>query len=467
MQGVHVAVVVVLVAGVLSGCMGSDGGAPKDPDAPSSVLVEPEPGLRIAANRGAVRGVVSNDAGTAVPGARVLLVGTDAFADTPDDGSFRFLNVTRGPHTLRVEKPGFQAYERDLVVADGQVAVVDPVLLPDADVGAGYAAHVHDYWGDRERALLMDEPVELAADTGDSVVNANFNSGDAYDYPFFLPERTPDGQVALVYPGAARVEVTLTWSSDDVNLPALGLKYAPANEPQRTTLPPQASGTPFLIDVGPGMSDAGHQLFTLWEFYVTTGNDVRNAPSWQPGAVLGPVDVRVEAVKGIVALEPEHPAFWAGSDQLLLRDPANPYAFNWGVQENDRRTSSSGPITLDKGKIVPPGTTRLRLEFSWGASGPVPPPDEDWVLTWRTAAQDPRTTLLAQYARADPVSEGPGSKVYEFAVAEGESDAFYQGKSLWRFLPSRAGTEDDPAVYHDARLHGYSFRLGVTAFKDV
>lgn len=469
MRGVAVLACAIVATGGLAGCMGGDGGPPADPDAPSSVLVEPEPGLRIAANRGAVRGVVSNDAGTAVPGARVNLVGTDLLADTGGDGAFRFLNVTRGAHTLRVEKTGFQAYERTLQVTDGQVAAVDPVLVPDTNLGAGYVAHVHDYWGDRDRVLLMDEAIDLTGgQTTDAVVNANLGAGEAYDYPFHLPDATPDGQVALVYPGTASLEVTLTWQQEDVTLGALGLKYAPANDAARTTLPAQGPGATWTIEVGPGMSDAGHQLFTLWEFFVTSANDVRNAPGWQPGAVLGPVDIRIEAVKGAVVLEPEHPAFWAASDQLQLRDPATVYAFNWGVQESDRRTSSAGPITLDKGKIVPPGTTRLRLDFSWGASGPVPPPpDEDWVLTWRTAAQNPRTTLLEEYGRAQPVSEGPGTKVYEVDVAADEADAYYQGKSLWRFLPSRAGTEDDPAVYHDARLHGYSFRLGVTAFKDV
>lgn len=458
-------VLVVLLAG-LAGCLGGEP-APIDSDAPSSEMVEPEPGLRIAANRGAVRGLVTNDAGTAVPGARVMLVDTDEFTTTPADGTYRFLNVTRGEHTLRVEKSGFQALERTVEVTDGAVSVVDAVLLPVDGVGAGYAAHVHDYWAGLDRALLMDDSVTLARDYGDSFVNANFNSGEAYDYPFYLPESAPGGQVALIYPGSSRVEITLTWNSQDVTLSNMGLRYAPANADKKTLLPAQPSGSTFAIELAPAMADAGHQVFTLWEFAVAPSNDVRNAPAWQPGAVLGPVNIRVEVVKGLVVLEPEHPAFWAQSSALLVRDPAALYAFNWGAQEQDRLQAASGLIRLDNGKIVPPGTTRLRLEFSWGSSGPAPPPGEDWVLTWRSAAQNPRITPLSEFGRAEPVSEGPGTKVYEVAVAASEADAYYQKKSLWRFIPSRAGTEDDPAVYADARLHNYSFHLGVTALKEV
>jgi TonB-linked SusC/RagA family outer membrane protein len=65
-----------------------------------------------------------------VPAARVIVVGTNRGASTDAEGQFRIPDVPAGTRTIRVLRIGYQAQERSVGVATGQVASVQVALAP-------------------------------------------------------------------------------------------------------------------------------------------------------------------------------------------------------------------------------------------------------------------------------------------------------------------------------------------------
>lgn len=104
-------------------------------------LIEPRPGVRFAADRGALLGQVLDDGGLAVRGARVSLLGTDEFRDTDAEGGFRFLNLSAGEFRVQAFSPGFIANETLVGISAGNITDLVLYLLPDAGRGAGYTPH--------------------------------------------------------------------------------------------------------------------------------------------------------------------------------------------------------------------------------------------------------------------------------------------------------------------------------------
>ena len=81
----------------------------------AALLVEPS--LLAGQGGGAIRGVVTEAGdGSAVPGAVILVSGTQARATTDASGAYRFPRLTPGRYTLRVVVIGFESVQRDDVV---------------------------------------------------------------------------------------------------------------------------------------------------------------------------------------------------------------------------------------------------------------------------------------------------------------------------------------------------------------
>lgn len=431
---------------------------------PPAGWVEAADGLYVAENRGLVRGSVVNDAGLAVSGARVSLVATESFDDTDATGAFLLRNVTVQEHTLRVEARGFQVHEETIQVTRVNVTDVEIVLLPDASRGAGYRPHVHDYWGERTEHVLLDGPVDLKAhDTTTTDVHPMAGQVTAWTYysnadtnEFIIPIPITEPEPNLVYPGAKEIQVTVRWTQNECTLSQLGLKYVSAAASDEIVLDKRASGEPFVIPVTQEMTDNGHQTFTLWEFYINPGNDVRYS-DYEPGFCQGPIDVVIKAIKGSdPPLEPPHPDFWKGEDRIVLLDDA---------VVSHTALLSRPAFRLGKDQLVPPGTERMRMELWWSyqqANGTSP--SLDHVLTWRTANQYPVDTPYSEYERAEPVASGPQSVAYEIEVAPGQTDAFYQQRSVWEWLPSLDGYEDDNSQ-PDTRPR--EFHLTVSIFRNA
>jgi hypothetical protein len=76
------------------------------------------------ASSGALRGVLTDSSGAIVPAARVSLTGpaaTNLSATTQADGSYTFVSLPPGEYSVRVEIPGFTAFQRSVTIEEGRV----------------------------------------------------------------------------------------------------------------------------------------------------------------------------------------------------------------------------------------------------------------------------------------------------------------------------------------------------------
>jgi hypothetical protein len=468
----------------LGGCLGGGGQeghflAPvSGTDEPiSTVVVEAEPGLQVAENRGALRGYVRSDANLSVSKAHLSLAGTDLFADTNQTGEFLFVNISAGVYTVFVQADGFEPSETQWTVRNGNVTIAFIFLLPKTETGAGYRPHIHDYWGDKTELTMMDQDVDFSA--GQSSGNyayepyyartycANANCSDNGGNPkwrFTLPE---GGDVpGLILPGTKEVEVTFSWTSSQSTLTKMGFLYKHAATTKFNFTPEHASGKPWTIQITPEMADTGHQRFTLWALAAYTANSASaSTTTWQPNLVLGTVHVKVLVRKADVWVEPAHQDYWQGKDSMVVRNASVVDTRTQVVVTDGSRAYGGYSYRLPAGKLVPPGTNHVKIVFTWKYATAPGVGDQDYVLTWRTADQHPFYTPSSQYRRAAPTKTGDHTKTYEFDVKPEQTDAFYQRFSSWIFLPSPAGQENDPNLV-DKNYGGISFTLEVTVSKD-
>lgn len=99
------------------------------------LMVSGGPARAAQAPLGIVSGVVSDQTGAAVVGARIELVARQAAprsAATDREGRYRFESLPPGDYTLRVAAPGFQATERSVAVATASPVLADVRLAVQA-----------------------------------------------------------------------------------------------------------------------------------------------------------------------------------------------------------------------------------------------------------------------------------------------------------------------------------------------
>jgi hypothetical protein len=447
----------------------------------SSNVVEVAPGLVVASDKGAISGSVHSDAGLPVAGARVLVTSTSHATDTNARGEFQFVNVTPGPAQLRVERTGFQVYEKAVQVSAANLTPVSIVLLPNAGTGAGYLPHLHDYWRGQSSHIMFDAPYKYRESRARSdvplapvdpwlrsTVAANLNTTTALGR-IPIPEMV-NGQVNLVYPGAAEIKVKVSWDASSTTLSKIGVAYSYPSAGKTLYLSRQPSGSTWTIPVAPGETDVGHQAWTQWQFYLYPGNDVGSGTGWTPGLILDPFQVKIEVLRGSeVPVEPEHRDFWAGGNQLVLHDKSA--SFSDSSRRGHDRTTGEGHMVFKTGVIVPPGTTRLTINHTWQYQDlnqelAGTPADRPFVLSWRTGNQNPYTTLMSAYQTSSGTSCGFHCVSYEYVLRPGETDAFYQKRSGWAFVASFAGEEKNEQSSPDPRNPKHHF-LEVTAWRDI
>jgi hypothetical protein len=439
----------------------------------SSTFVEAEPGVLVAENRGLLRGTVYNDASLGVPGARIAILQTSLFAISDAAGAFRIDNVTLGDHVVRVEIQGYQAAENQTRIMGGKVSQVDFYLVPLERTGAGYRPHLHDYWGAQTEITIMDADQDFTKPETTSTVggstpyqvnamlvypNQNNTAGD-------MRIRIPGDAdpPALIYPGTKEIRVTITWTQSQSTVQKVGLKYIAPNTPsnQVNVLGRNPSGAPWKIAVTPEMTDTGHQAFTLWTFYMYPFQDpLVDGANWRPGAILGTFHVTIVVVKGELGPEPSHEDFWAGKDEIVIMDGTSGTSCNSAYRMAER---GSNPCQLRPPRIVPPGTQKLQVTFTWKYAVQDAVAANDLQLQWRTAAQNPWTTKVTDWGYAEPKASGVQTRTYEITLKPGETDAFYQKRSLWSFTSVVKGHEKDEQEY-EPRAHTITLR--VLAIKD-
>lgn len=452
----------LLAATVLAGCTG-DKDAPEAPvDAASSVLVEAEPGLLVPENRGILRGRVLDAENFTVQQAHVSVLDTDRFTDTDGGGRFTLLNLTPGSWQVRVEKDQFLAAQVPVTVTAGKVTDLEVRLQPVG--GVRPRPHAHNFWGGGTVYNLMDHDFMLGEPTTDGSFGPLYEQASAtYVRPnqngtYRLP--VPDDGGRIIIPGTARIEATASWDTAEIALDRFGLVYIPANDDEPAFAGYLENGVALSIPVAPEAADGGHQAWSLWEFFVFTDNNAQSPTDFQPTAMQGPLHVKMDLHKGDIPVDPPHPDYWNGSRELVLIDKDQPLVV---PQAYGAGRETGYGIVFEPPTIVPPETTFMRIEFEWHyQANDGSPADQDYVLTWRTAAMNPQTTAISDYVMIDPVEEGDHSKVYEFDVA-GEGDAFYQQKSAWRFAPCIPELCDQNFVLE--RPTTREFRMKVIAYK--
>jgi hypothetical protein len=164
-----------------------------------------------------------------------------------------------------------------------------------------------------------------------------------------------------------------------------------------------------------------------------------------------------------VPIEPSHEDFWNGTDRLALR--------SYDTVSKVGATSVGGcgeiynELGLDEGRIVPPGTKRLLVRFTW-SSDRHPADDGVFELSWKPADLPPGTPY-GDYQTASGTAAGATTRVFEIPLQPGQTDAFYQTKTNWKFYADRtdvhAGAGGACATNAE---QAHSYRLEVIAEKD-
>jgi hypothetical protein len=455
----------ILLVAAMSGCAesASPSGPAANDDPPSSVVVEPEPGVFVAENRGVLRLVVKTDGGLPLANARASLLKTDSYGDTGRDGRLLLGNVTVGNHTLSVQATNFKAYLKTVEIRRGQITDHEVFMNPAKDVGAGSIDHKHDYWGDQTEITLINHNYDFTGPERLYEMNVNSSgSTTSHDWHITFPD-PPGTDPLMIYPGAREIQITLTWTETSTTFKKLGLQYATAKSNKVITLDRRASGQPWTIPVQPGEWDAGHQKFSLWEFMVCPCNDVRTM-TYEPGTMLGLIHVKLVVIKGDeVPAEPGHPNHWGDAESLILR-PYTEGSSPQGVLLY-QKSISAYCLKLPSSKIVPPGATKMRIEFRWAYNtGNNTPLDREYELRWRTGGMDPAKTGFQDLKKATATKTASHYRLYELDLERGETDAYYQTKSTWCFMPVEVGHETQPYDMDPGR--GHTFYVGVTVWRD-
>lgn len=431
------------------------------------------------AGLGSLVGNVSSDAGLRLAGVRITLVEPGLTLESDDVGRFAFHNVTPGVVRLRAERDGFNVFEDRLRVVAGSTTERAIVLIPLVGTNGGYIPHVHDYWNGRTEVLIVDQPFDLVSDLeqDSTVADAYPQYDDATTMTLYsnivyaslryrLPLERLEDPLPLVYPGTARIEVAFTWDDAPPNVPTYALAYETAADPDLVVLEEHASGVPWTIEINQTQVDNGHQLFSLWNFYIVPTNNAQAVGGdWRPALLVdSEVHVTIKVVKGNDPLaEPPHPRFWENGSRIVLRDATNASV---SIGPNVYRLTW---FSLSEAKrIVPPGTKWLELDLIWsytdaaGASAGAPP-----MILHYNPGNKHWDSFIRDWKSVDPVDRSdPFHLRFNITLEPGESDGYYQKRSMWRWQPvidgNRAGPDGTPDDFYRAR----TYKLLVTAVKD-
>lgn len=282
------------------------------------------------------------------------------------------------------------------------------------------AAHLHDYWGGKDRLVVMEELVEIGT------------FGILSDGAFWL---RPPGD-AVIPQGTAQVEVTLTWDEYEPAIyddPRLYVTTASQRDP--VLVGPVEQGKPLAVQTTNEDNDLPHQRLSAWQFILA----IRAA---EPGAIAyfqADLNIRVEAIRGLdIPLYPGHPDPWQGRTEIPLLD-----------------YRSEGFAAADGQAIGPAGVGRVCANgcpFLIGPDAGALVPGDAVVEVVLVDENTPASRLGLMYHGADtreltaaePVEETDTTRTYRIPV-DGNGDGPYAKLSLWEFMAFIDGDVQDRA----------------------
>jgi hypothetical protein len=302
---------------------------------------------------------------------------------------------------------------------DEAPVVDEPTVITRPDDFANSTAagsHIHDYWGGKDRLTVVDLTHPGGGEEG---TGPGFASGQDVVVRTFQPE---SGHV--VPQGTASVEVTFTWTDDQLDSytdPMLWMKTAGQNATER--IGPVVNGEMLAIEVGAPAADLPHQLLSAWVFELRMAS-----PDPMPLRFKGSVSLKVDAVRGLpLPVFPAHPDHWQGQADLELVHAEGQLSYSEDTGDGGCNGMSCPQlIRPESGRIVPTDAYLVRVEITTGGQ-------QALELQYHSGLQ-------REFMVAEPTSEKPGLMVYEILVEHG-GDGPYATQSQWEFtvVPATTG----------------------------
>jgi hypothetical protein len=286
-----------------------------------------------------------------------------------------------------------------------------PILVTRPDDFANATApgsHIHDYWGGRDRLTV----VELTHPGGDEPgTGPGFASGQDVEVRSFRPA---SGHV--VPQGTAAVEVTFTWTDDELDsyaAPTLWMKTAGQNA--TGSVGPVVNGEPKALEVGAPAADLPHQLLSAWVFELRM-----SSPDPMPLRFKGAVTLKVDAVRGLpLPVYPPHPDHWQGQTELPLLSASGQLSYVEDLGDGGCNGMSCPQVFgPESGSIVPTDAYMVRARVTTGGQ-------QALELHYHSGLQ-------REFTVAKPTREEPGLTIYEILVERG-GDGPYATQSQWEF----------------------------------
>jgi len=134
----------------------------------------------LMAQTGTIKGIVTDDGGTSLPGANILITGTETGTVTNNSGTFTLDNVPAGEQTLEVSFLGYVSQTRKVTVVDGKT--IDLVFeLVETDLSLGEIVVTASKRSER----IQDVPQSISAISGRQL--EQIGATDIRDYINTIP----------------------------------------------------------------------------------------------------------------------------------------------------------------------------------------------------------------------------------------------------------------------------------------
>lgn len=472
-------VLLVAMVPAFSGCFSNSGPATVvDPSGGILEQIQEDLPLENRTGTATIRGVVYNENQAPLPDVHIAVFDTSRWVATNRVGEFAFEQIAPGNYTIRADAKDYASLQSTIRVDANKLAKVKIVLTSLVDEGVDGRVHVHDLWGGKTQVTLFDGNVRLTPGLAEGGSNAyvcpGTLNGDWCWRAYVVPEPG-----AIVLPGTQTIEAMVTWEKKDfVDSVTLQYRSASNDTSQKTVV--LSSGTAEQLRVDYDMADNGHQTVTMWEFTLIVkpklSYGVEFSVSELNSHLVGPFTVKLVAFKGpVIPGEPAHPKFWAKTNRLRLID--NETHFVTGVTNNKdptRTSCGSGEIcyVLPRGKIVPPGTTRLEVKLSAVAGQSAVQPLLAYhpkVVVYRTSEMHPFAAQLANLqVVAATVDHYPDDAQWVLPLMTEQTDSLYQYRSRWLFILADEGFERDlrTVIECPGNQCGIRFTLTVDALNE-
>ncbi len=277
--------------------------------------------------------------------------------------------------------------------------------------GTGGRAHIHDYWGERQKVVVLDEVVRN--DVYPIIPDRDANNG-----VFMKQLRLAEGQ--LIYEGAGKIEILVSQPTDAIQ--GVRMRYRAANMEDFSEAVPIQFDQPLEIALTPKMTDMPHSTTSLWQW------DFYSDGTAKP--LYGSFKVTITVYKARnIEFWPGHPDFYADKPYRVLMDNKAGETRHFGFEELFFSQNRGSMIKPDF--LISMGTANVELFVN---------------ITQYSAPSEP-TGYFVEFVNATRAT------IHRVSALEDSSGSFYHFS-----IPVHASAHDSP--YADASR--WQFRVLAT-----